>query len=135
MLRKTVEACDDLRALAVCGSWARGDARPDSDLDLLIVADDPPAWRCDQGWVAALPYDRAGCAYRSHRTATYGAVWSAHVDLDPDAAVELSFAPAAWACTDPLDLGTYAVVSDAFRIVVDKDGMLAPLVAACATPD
>ncbi len=34
-----------LRALAVFGSVARGTARPDSDIDLLLVVDDLPAGR------------------------------------------------------------------------------------------
>jgi hypothetical protein len=34
-----------LVSVALYGSWARGDARPDSDVDLLIVARDVPAGR------------------------------------------------------------------------------------------
>lgn len=45
-----LEACrrvygDRLVALAIFGSWARGEATPVSDLDLLVVADPLPAGR------------------------------------------------------------------------------------------
>jgi predicted nucleotidyltransferase len=36
-----VEDRSDLRALGLVGSWAKGTARADSDLDLLVLADAP----------------------------------------------------------------------------------------------
>jgi predicted nucleotidyltransferase len=36
MVRRIVERFDPLRII-LFGSWARGDARPDSDVDLLVV--------------------------------------------------------------------------------------------------
>jgi len=121
-----------LRALAVCGSWARGNPRPDSDLDILIVAQDVVPWRNEQRWVGGLPFEKAQLAYRSHRTAKYGVAWSAHICLEPDAELELTFVSTSWTCVDPIDPGTRDVVSDAFRIIVDKDGHLARLAAVCA---
>jgi Nucleotidyltransferase domain len=38
--RKWGNAQASLRALAIVGSWARGAARPDSDLDLLALTND-----------------------------------------------------------------------------------------------
>lgn len=131
MIQRVVEARNDLRALAVCGSWARGNPRPDSDLDMLIVAEDAAQWRDEHNWVSRLAYKQARFAYRSHTTATYGDVWSAHIRLEPDAELELTFASTAWACVDPVDPGTRKVVSDSFKIVVDKDGRLARLVEVC----
>lgn len=132
IVRTLVDARDDLRALAVCGSGARGNPRPDSDLDLLIVARDVARWRDAHDWIGELPYGEARLAYRSHTAARYGAVWSAHIRLEPDAALELTFAAPDWANHDPVDPGTRQVVRDAFAIVVDKDKHLARLVEACA---
>ena len=127
-----VERNDDLRALGVCGSWARGNPTPDSDLDLVIIARNPSVYRRRQQWVRELPFDRYGFNYVNHHTATYGVVWSAHVELEPYAELELSFAAPSWACVDPLDPGTRHVVTDGFKVVVDKDRLLAQLVVACS---
>ena len=132
MIGTLVDSRDDLRALAVCGSWARGNPRPDSDLDLLVIARDAATWRDETQWVSRLPYERARLSYRSHVIATYGVVWSVHVSLEPSAQLELTVASPDWASCDPVDGGTRDVVLDAFKVVVDKDGCLARLVAACA---
>lgn len=118
----------DLQSLGLAGSWARNAARPDSDIDLIILADKPDAYRSDRSWLARL----LPPAFRvlSERDATYGIVWSCHALLEPDAELELTFCPPAWAATDPLDAGTRRVVGDGFRVVVDKDGRLQRLVDA-----
>lgn len=134
IVRAMVDSRADLWALAVCGSWARGDARPDSDLDLVIVADEPAIWRRDQDWIETLAYGEAGCAYRGHRFEHYGAVWSAHVDLYPYAELELTFAALSWADVEPVDPGTRAVVAGGFKVVVDKAGLLSRLARECGTP-
>jgi uncharacterized protein len=50
----------DVRAVGMVGSWARGDARPDSDVDLVVLADDPARLRRGEwapvSW-AAVPVD------------------------------------------------------------------------------
>lgn len=48
---------DDLVALVLFGSRARGDARPDSDWDLLLIAENLPRspWRRQQKILALLP--------------------------------------------------------------------------------
>jgi predicted nucleotidyltransferase len=83
MVRGMVQARDDLRALAVCGSWARGSPRADSDLDLLILAREPTEWRTHLDWLRDLPFEQAGFRIRAVETATYGEVWSAHICLGP----------------------------------------------------
>lgn len=41
-----------LRAVLLIGSYARGAARPDSDVDLVLVVDDPEIWLGELGWLA-----------------------------------------------------------------------------------
>jgi uncharacterized protein len=128
IVRQMVQARDDLRALAVCGSWARGCPRPDSDLDLLILASEPNKLRKDLDWLQALPFERNGFVIHAIETATYGAVWSAHVRLGFNADLEITFAEITWVCDAPIDAGTLRVVSDGMVIEVDKDGLLTNLV-------
>ena len=118
-----------LRGLALAGSWARGAARPDSDLDLIILTDSPHSFRSDLRWLDRIvlpdPY-----RVNEHRGAVYGAVWSCHAMLAPAGELELSFSTPKWTATDPIDDGTRRVVSDGFSIIVDKDGHLQRVVEA-----
>jgi len=121
-----VSARPDLKALAVVGSWARGTARPDSDLDLVILATDLQRYRADQTWLGDLTLPKP---YRvaSWRSADYGTAWSCHVGLAPSAELEITFCNPAWVCTDPIDNGTRRVVTAGFRIILDREQRLARL--------
>jgi len=57
-------------------------------------------------------------------------VWSAHVELGPDAEPELTLAGESWASVDPIDPGTLHVVADPFTILIDKDRVLRRLCSA-----
>jgi predicted nucleotidyltransferase len=125
-----VRARDDLRALALVGSWARGTPGPASDVDLLVLSDCLEGYRRSREWMSEIDFARAGHSIKSSNDVSYGAVWSRHIHLHPAGEVELTFAPCAWASVAPIDEGTSAIVSDAFRIIVDKGGSLAGLVSA-----
>lgn len=129
-IRSWVKARDDLRALALAGSWATGNARPGSDVDLLIVASEPDDYRRPREWLNDIGFSEAGFEIERYETAIYGAVWSCHTFLKPGAEVELTFAAPAWTSTSPIDDGTRSVVADGFQVIVDKDGALARLAAA-----
>lgn len=113
----------DIRALALAGSWPRGSARADSDLDLLMLVNAPAQYRSHQRWLyhIALPEP-----FRvvSHNGAVYGVVWSCHALLEPTAELELIFASLDWASRDRLDTGTQGVIRHGFQVIVDKDGHL-----------
>jgi len=123
---------DDVRALALVGSWARGNARPTSDVDLLVLSDCAEEYRRRREWMSEIDFDRAGHSIKSSNDATYGAVWSRHIHLHPAAEVELTFARCDWANVAPIDSGNCAIVRDAFRIILDKDAILARLIRAVA---
>jgi hypothetical protein len=111
------------------GSWARGDGRPDSDLDLLIIADDPAVYRLSHDWPYHLPLPEM-FRVLSYKDVAYGAVWSRHLSLQPRGELELTFGPVSWASTDPIDRGTRDIVASGFRVIVDKDGDLERLTEA-----
>ncbi len=127
------------RALAIAGSWARGDATPDSDLDLLILTPTIERWKDNADWLPKTGLAAAGHRVISSARVQYGVVFSWHVLLHPDARVEFTFADLSWAKGFPVDPGTRRVVSDGIEIMIDKDGLLALLrrqvrqQAACIT--
>ncbi len=126
----------DVRGVALVGSQARGTARPDSDIDLMVLAVNPEALRADSSWIEAIDWSGACVKVANWRDEDYGAVWSRRIWLSPGAEVEISFAPVVWALTAPLDAGTRRVVSDGCRILHDPAGLLGRLYAAVqSTPD
>jgi uncharacterized protein len=116
----------DVRAVGMAGSEARGEARPDSDLDLVVVVDDPESLRAGEEAAAALP----GGAVEV-RTREWGPVLERRFRLPNGLEVELGLAPASWAAV-PVDVGTARVVADGFRVLSDPEGLLTRLVRAVA---
>ena len=121
---------DDIRAMALAGSWARGEPRDTSDLDLLLLSDQASLYRETAEWLASIDFAGTGHRPRSWMAATYGVVHSWHIECVPAAQIEFSFADCSWAATAPVDDGTRDVVEGGFRIIFDKDGLLARLVDA-----
>src|SRR5262245_50132147 len=60
VIQALVKGRDDRRAMAMCGSWAQGNAQPDSHLDVLIIAQDHGPLRRDQKWIRELKFSDAG---------------------------------------------------------------------------
>jgi hypothetical protein len=121
---------EDIRAMALIGSWARGDPQRGSDIDLLLLSDRAAEYRLRWEWLAEISFEAAGYRILSSVDASYGVVWSRHFILMPAAKVEMTFAQCSWARTDPVDVGTRSIVKDAFEIVFDKDGTLVRVVNA-----
>ena len=104
---------------AVCGSYARGEQRPDSDLDLCLLTSAPRSLLDRHDWIQEL----APGARIAGPVEDYGLVQSLRVNY-ASLEVEFGIAAADWA-EAPIDRGTAAVINDGFRILVDPDGRLA----------
>lgn len=114
----------DVRALALVGSWARGDADHDSDVDLVVLVDQPDALVSDEAWLEQLG------ASSVVRTKVWGALTERRLALPSGLEIDVGIALLSWAGTAPIDAGTRHVVTDGIRIVFDPDGLLARLIAA-----
>lgn len=110
-------AHDDIRGMALVGSWARGSARATSDIDVILLTDRSDDYRHRQGWVAEIDFQAAGYLVLSSDSGDYGAVWSRHLHLVPAAEVELTFGRCSWADTRPIEDATRCAgwVPDHFR--------------------
>src|SRR5262245_10167810 len=114
-----IEARSDLRGLALVGSWARGTASANSDVDLVVLAEAPDNYRALETWLNRIPLPD-GVSLASSHARDYGRVWSCHLTLRPHAEVELTFCDPEWAAVAPVDPGTRGVVENGFKILVDK---------------
>jgi uncharacterized protein len=120
-----------VRAIALVGSHARGTARADSDLDLVVLTNAPEFFRADASWLDAIGWDDVGACPVKWQDEDYGVIWSRRLWLEQVRfEVEIGFARPSWAEVNPLDPGTRRVVADGCRILYDPDRLLARLCAA-----
>src|SRR5512146_253275 len=108
-------------AACVCGSHARGTARADSDVDLVLVCTARERLLSDTSWTE--DFGRV----RSVAFESYGLVESVRVAYDKGPEVEFGLTTVAW-ITLPVDAGTAGVMRGGLRILYDPSGRLAQAV-------
>ena len=114
-------AHDDIRALLLVGSWARGNPRLDSDVDLVLLTDRPERY-LDAGDLV-----RALGAERFVREQNWGAIEERRLRLASGLEVEVGVGEPSWAATEPVDEGTRRVVMAGARVLYDSDGLVSRL--------
>lgn len=115
---------DDIVAVALVGSYARGTARPDSDVDVVIMANDPRRYLDDTAWIKN--FGEAS----SPQHEDYKMVQSLRVTYSDGLEVEFGLTVPEWARSEGLNAGTREIVSHGCRIIFDRHGVLAALISA-----
>ena len=116
---------EDVVAIAIVGSHARGAARPDSDFDVMVLCGSPQTLLHDQDWRA-----RFGIVVRTE-TETWEILDTLRTFYQDGAGVEFNLAPPSWAAI-PIDSGTREVISGGIKILHDPRSILAKAVAVVA---
>ena len=116
-VRKWAERRDDIRALVLVGSHARGDARSDSDIDLVLLCTDPAGYVLRTDWVSAF-----GEVVRSSLE-DWGKVQSVRVLYRNGTEVEFGVTGLDWAAIPP-DRGTSDVLGNGTVILLDRGALL-----------
>jgi uncharacterized protein len=116
----------DIVAAIVVGSVARGEARSDSDLDVVILTNQTDAYMQDDRWVFDSLLELAPIV----RNQRWGAVFERRVVLSSGLEVEFNFTSPEWASVAPLDDGTARVVGHGCLLLFDRNGLIPRLVSA-----
>ena len=124
-LREWAKGRTDVVAVVLVGSWARGDARMDSDVDVVLLTENQKPYLEGDAWLHELG------GVRLVKTRQWGPLTERRFELSSRLEVELGVALAYWASTDPVDEGTRRVVADGAAVIYDPEGLLARLVVAC----
>ena len=114
----------DISAVALVGSWARGTARADSDIDLMFLTPNPSSFQNSLVWIDEINWESIGCEIEKWKDEEYGLVWSRHIYFKDEIEIEFSFGLTSWAFTEPIDRGTFRVVSDGFCILYDPKNLM-----------
>lgn len=103
------------------GSQARGEAKPDSDVDLVIICHNPTELLNDLSWI-----NQFGIVEKQ-TIEDWGAVKSVRVFYREGLEVEFGVTDLTW-IKQPLDAGTKKVLSDGYQVLMDKTGSLQNLI-------
>ena len=115
----------DIQAVALVGSYARGTARTESDVDIVLITDKPERYLRHDEWLA-----RFGPVVRVEEE-DWGRVQSRRVFYSSGLEVEYGITTAQWAELDPVDPGTRQV-AEGMRVLFDR-GILDSLSRALAS--
>lgn len=112
-----VSSLPDAIGLALVGSYARNAARPDSDIDLVLIAENPQQYLSAQEWI-----ERFGRIVKK-QIEPYGLVTSIRVFYENGLEVEFGITDERWVAL-PLDAGTRQVMDDGMRVLFERGDML-----------
>jgi predicted nucleotidyltransferase len=107
----------DILGAALVGSYARNAASETSDVDLVLVADDPRKYLQNPGWMGLF-----GQVVQT-QVEDYGLVQSIRAWYADGLEVEFGLTDTRW-CTPPIDVGTRQVMEDGMRVLFERGSML-----------
>jgi len=107
----------DVQAIGLVGSYARGEARDDSDIDFLILTDQSKKYLDNIKWI-----ERFGVVEK-HQTEDYGKLTSIRVWYQNGTEVEYGITTPDWAAT-PLDAGTREVILGGMIVLFERGILL-----------
>lgn len=100
------------------GSYARNSAKPDSDIDLVIITDQPEIYLGVDRWIKGFG------EVTEIIKEDYKMLQVKRVFYDNGLEVEYGITTSGWAKADPIDSGTKRVVTNGAKILFDREDVL-----------
>lgn len=114
---KWAENKSEILGVALVGSYARHQARDDSDVDLVLLASAPQDFINNPEWIKNFG------SVKSYTVEDWGLVTSLRVYYTDNLEVEYGLTSPEWA-SEPIDEGTRRIIFDGMQILFDKTGLL-----------
>lgn len=105
-----------IAAILLVGSYARGEAAEESDVDLILLSDQRSAFLTDTTWIQRFGY------VERKAVEDWGGVTSLRIWYEKSLEVEFGFAMESWA-SQPLDPGTKRLLLDGYKVIADRAGL------------
>ena len=118
----------DLCGVLLVGSYARGAARRDSDVDLMLLTSAP------ERYLDSTSFAEHFGAVNKWEKEDWGRVTSLRVWYQNGLEVEYGIARPDWASL-PVDPGTQQVLSNGMQIIFDPESILSKLISLGLSPD
>jgi len=104
----------DIQGAALVGSFARGTATETSDVDLVVLANQPDLYLQERSWAEAFG------KVVNQQIEDYGKLVSLRIEYADGLEVEYGFTDVSWASA-PLDEGTREVISRGMRVLFERE--------------
>lgn len=112
-LKEYARNTSHIESIIIVGSYVRGTNKENSDLDIVIITSNKSGMIANQDFTKNL-----GKVYKQ-QIEYYGACTSIRVWYKDGKEVEFGIVEPSW-ISMPLDTGTYKVLSDGYKIIIDK---------------
>lgn len=107
------ENSNNIVSIVLVGSYARGEERSDSDIDLVIITENP-----DELIDAEMFASRFGKTVKIEKE-YWGRVTSLRTWYENGMEVEFGITTPIW-YSKPIDAGTFRTLNDGYKVIVDK---------------
>ena len=112
-LKEYARNISHIESIFIVGSYARGTNKENSDLDIVIITSNKSEMVLNQDFTQEFG------EIDKQQTEYYGACTSIRVWYKNGKEIEFGIVEPSWIST-PLDAGTYQVLSDGYKIIIDK---------------
>ena len=112
-LKEYARSNSHIESVIIVGSYAKETNKKDSDLDLVIITSNKSEMVLNQDFTQEFG------EIDKQQTEYYGACTSIRVWYKNGKEIEFGIVEPSWIST-PLDAGTYQVLSDGYKIIIDK---------------
>jgi predicted nucleotidyltransferase len=110
----------EVKAVGLVGSYAREAASPDSDIDIIILAEDPGEFIKNTDWLKSFGL------IKKMLVEDYGRVTSLRAWYENGREVEFGLTTPAWAGS-PLEDGTERTIQKGMQVLFERELLLSPL--------